>query len=64
VGEWAIQDNVVCGGSVVSFYAVKPTEKERLISNLHLFSFMLPPTVGQAGFHMMINNSPDTAPEP
>jgi hypothetical protein len=64
VAEWVIQDNVVCGGSVVSFYAVKAAEKERLISNLHLFSFMLPPTVGQAGYHMMIKNSPDTAPVP
>ena len=30
VGDWKINNNVVCGGDVISFYAVKVGEKERL----------------------------------
>jgi len=64
VGDWKISDNVVCGGNVVSFYAVKASEKERLIYNLRLFSYMLPPTVGQFGLYTMINDSSPVVSEP
>ena len=64
IGEWAIQNNVFCGGDLVSFYAVKDSEKERLIDNLRLFSYMLPRTFRQTSFHMMMNNSLHAVKEP
>jgi hypothetical protein len=45
VGEWEISDNVVCGGEVVSFYAVEPGEKNILLNNLRRFSKKLPKEV-------------------
>ncbi|MCX7726038.1 MAG: hypothetical protein N2053_04230 [Chitinispirillaceae bacterium] len=45
VGQWKIKDNRVCGGDIVSFYAVDPKEKENLINNLSLFSKHLPKDV-------------------
>lgn len=37
VGEWTIEDNVVCASSMVSFYAVKETAVEGLERNLQEF---------------------------
>ncbi|MGA3287240.1 MAG: hypothetical protein ABSD46_07430 [Bacteroidota bacterium] len=51
VGEWAIEHNVICGGDIVSFYAVKASEKERLVDNLRSFSSLLPKSVGQYGLY-------------
>ena len=48
VGEWTILDNVICGGKIVSFYAVKSTERESLIQNLKSFSSKLPQDVVQS----------------
>lgn len=45
VAQWEIKDNRVCGGDVVSFYAVAPNEKENLIKNLSAFSKFLPSDV-------------------
>jgi len=45
VGEWKIMNNVVCGGDTVSFYAVKPNEKENLYKHLKEFSEKLPENV-------------------
>jgi hypothetical protein len=45
VGEWTIQNNVVCGGNTVSFFAVDPSEKELLTQHLLEFSSKLPADV-------------------
>ena len=45
VGQWHITNNVVCGDDVVSFYAVDPSESERLQTNLHHFGKELPADV-------------------
>lgn len=47
VGEWTIQNNVVCGGKTVSFYAVDTFEKSPLINNLKEYSKKLPKDVLQ-----------------
>jgi hypothetical protein len=47
VGEWQITHNVVCGGEVVSFYAVRLVEAPALLQNLAAFSAQLPKTVIQ-----------------
>lgn len=49
VGEWTIKDNVVCGDSTVSFYAVDPAEKGNVTRDLASFSSRLPRDVEQAG---------------
>jgi len=49
VGEWEIEDNVVCGGETVSFYAVDTSEKKNLMANLSQFSHSLPKGVTQRG---------------
>jgi hypothetical protein len=49
VGEWGVQDNVVLGENAVSFYAVKASERARLVENLRAFGPHLPPRVVQAG---------------
>ncbi|MGD0590667.1 MAG: hypothetical protein ABSA44_07715 [Bacteroidota bacterium] len=64
VGEWKINDNVVCGGNVVSFYAVKASEEKRLMHNLRLFSNMLPGKVGQFGLYTNSNDSSNAVSEP
>jgi len=46
VGAWKINDNVVCGSDVVSFYAAKPDQERPLTENLRRFSMTLPPGVG------------------
>jgi hypothetical protein len=46
VGAWKIDDNVVCGSNIVSFYAVHEAEKQRLSKSLQSFSMTLPPRVG------------------
>jgi len=46
-GEWSIRNNVVCGGSVVSFYAIKLAAEPELMQNLKAFSPSLPTTVGR-----------------
>lgn len=51
VGEWTIRDNVACGDKTVSFYAVDPTEKYNLISNLRNFSHQLPSDIVQSGLY-------------
>lgn len=45
VGEWRIFHNVVCGGEVVSFYAVRVAEAPVLLKNLRAFSARLPASV-------------------
>jgi hypothetical protein len=60
VGVWKINDNIVCGCDVVSFYAVKTSEQEHLMHNLHLFSSMLPKSVEQSGLYMDMNGSSNT----
>ena len=64
VGEWKINDNVICGGDVVSFYAVKVSEEERLMHNLRLFSKVLPMSVGQFGRYTDLNGSSNAVSEP
>lgn len=51
-GEWTIRDNFICGDDKVTFYAVEANEKEKLITNLKLFSEELPLRVIQAGAYM------------
>ena len=49
VGEWKIQNNIVAGGEIVSWYAVDPSEEDNLIENLREFASELPPGVFQSG---------------
>jgi hypothetical protein len=49
VGEWKINNNIICGGDVVSIYAVDPAEKGRLIQSLQEFAPKLPKDVEQRG---------------
>jgi hypothetical protein len=42
VATWSIRNNIVCGDPIVTFYAVKPGETERLRENLRLFADRLP----------------------
>lgn len=49
VGEWTIQQNIVCGGLTVSFYAVDTAETDNLINNLRKFAKSLPGDVIQSG---------------
>lgn len=51
VGEWQITDNVVCGDSVVSFYAMEPRAELALIANLQSFASQLPGDVIQRDFY-------------
>jgi hypothetical protein len=50
IGQWALDENVICGGPVVSFYAVDPSEREHLSVGFKLFSTILPPNVGVTDF--------------
>ena len=47
VGAWQISDNAFLGGDTVTFYAVKPTEVERLAGYLREFAPKLPAEVTQ-----------------
>jgi len=49
VAEWEIADNLVCGGSRVSFYAVRADQRHRLAEHLAEFSADLPDDVIQRG---------------
>ena len=51
VGEWQITDNVVCGDSTVSFYAVDPAAAPGLIDALQAFASRLPGDVIQEGIY-------------
>ena len=46
VAQWQIHNNVVCGDTVVSFYAVDPAEYGALVANLQAFTPNLPRSVG------------------
>lgn len=52
VGQWTISNNVVCGGETVSFYAIAPKEKGRLVDCLRCFSRTLPRSVKQSGLYV------------
>jgi len=45
VGTWTIQDNFICAGETVSFYAVRPEEEAALRAHLAAFAPILPPGV-------------------
>ena len=49
VGEWEIENNVVCADDTVSFWAVDPDEVDDLIDHLQDFSRYLPNTVEEYG---------------
>lgn len=49
VGQWRIENNVVCGDDTVSFFALDPSLEGSLIANLKQFSPRLPKTVKQSG---------------
>lgn len=42
IGEWQIQDNVICGDDTVSFYALSHDETDRLAARLKEFAAQLP----------------------
>lgn len=48
-GAWQISDNYICGGSMVSFYAVDEQAAGPLMENLRDFQGLLPHTVAQLG---------------
>lgn len=45
VGEWMIPNNVICGDSRITFYAIAPGTADALAQNLERFSHELPPGV-------------------
>ena len=49
VGEWGVADNVILGGSAVSFYTLRPTETAAMMRDLKEFGPNLPPGVEQRG---------------
>lgn len=49
VGHWTIRNNVVAYNSTISFLVVMPSERDRLISSLQLFSPSLPDDVIESG---------------
>ncbi|MFX1603869.1 MAG: hypothetical protein ACFFCK_10325 [Promethearchaeota archaeon] len=51
VGRWTIRDNVVAYNSTVSFFAVMPSERDRLIDNLVVFSPGLSDDVIESGLY-------------
>ena len=51
VGRWTIRDNVVTSNSTVSFFAVMPSERDRLVDNLALFSPYLAEDVIESGIY-------------
>lgn len=51
VGEWKIQNNVICNRNTVSFYAVEPKEANNLMENLRAFSDRLPESIFQTGLY-------------
>lgn len=51
VGNWTIRHNIVAHASTVSFFVVMPSERNRLIDNLILFSSSLPDDVIQSGLY-------------
>ena len=51
-GEWKIQNNVVCGGSTVTFFAVDSSKIDDLLLNLKDFSSNLPEDVIQNGEYL------------
>lgn len=44
-GTWKIQNNVICGDDIVSFYALDSSGYSTLYNNLKSFEHKLPPTV-------------------
>lgn len=52
VGQWTIQNNVVCGNPTVSFYATSAGARDRLKSVLRRFSPRLPRDVRQSGAYL------------
>jgi hypothetical protein len=51
VGQWTIQNNVVCGDETVSIYALDPEEATELVDHLIDFSSKLPSNVIQRGLY-------------
>jgi hypothetical protein len=51
VGRWTIRDNVVAYNSTVSFLAVMPSEKDRLVNSLVQFSPRLSDDVIESGLY-------------
>jgi len=51
VGQWTTPDNVVLGDDVVSFFAVDPSQTDRLIDHLKQFAPALPLDIVQAGVY-------------
>lgn len=45
VGKWKIQNNVICGGDTISFYATSPTQAKILEKKLKAFAQKLPKRV-------------------
>jgi hypothetical protein len=42
---WKIQNNIICGDSIVSFYSIDPTQKPLLLQRLRIFQRQLPASV-------------------
>ena len=45
IATWQIEDNVICGDDVVSFYSVDPSKKDALREQLKIFEAQLPHSV-------------------
>jgi hypothetical protein len=50
-GEWTVQENIVLGGSTVSFYAMNPAQRAVLASELKAFGAGLPADMKQTFVH-------------
>jgi hypothetical protein len=52
VGQWTIENLSVVADDTISFYAIDPAERQRLMRNLQAFSAQLPATVMQEGAYV------------
>jgi len=51
IGNWVIEENVVCGSDLVEFYAINPSQVNTILQNLISFSHLLPRTIKQSGMY-------------
>jgi hypothetical protein len=57
IGRWSVSENVILGGSAVSFYATAPGERAKLVTALALFDKDLPSDVVRDGEYLAQNSS-------
>ncbi len=62
VGTWQIQDNVICGGDTVEFFAPSAEKVPELVAALRAFSARLPKDVAESGLYTNALGAQGAAP--